>query len=516
MPPIQPLDWRDFPKNQEQWLRLYKIKSKGKVTIPFVLNRVQREIQRKLQGLELSGKPKRLIVLKPRQIGCTTFFGIHALNQAYWKPNQFAAIVAHKSESVQTIFGEIIKFAYDNLPEIIKFKAYNDSAHQIAWKSMASQIKVAADGHGITPNILHLTEVARIDGAKEMIGEALQGVPRNGLVVQESTANGAGGYFYDAWNEAQDDVNAIWYPIFLKWWHMEEYCLPSLASIELTDEEKLLKQGFHELNDGHILWRREKIREMGGERVDVETGLSGKMLFQQNYPMSPAEAFIVRSGSLFDVAALHEMLMTCPQPLSIQQVGTGTMRIFAEVGPHEYLIACDPSYGEAGDFSAATVFRRDNRQIVTTLHGKYIPRVLAGHLAKLGNFYRGAVIAVERNSGHAVLNELINHLDYNRVYHHLEYDERRNSRHSPGFPTTAITRNLFLASLEDAIATKSLIIPDEGYIRECINFGNRGGKWQATTGNDDRVMSLAIGNYLCVQNASSLEPPRILLKPAGV
>ncbi|MFH0814320.1 MAG: hypothetical protein V2A69_16005 [Pseudomonadota bacterium] len=510
------IEERAIPTEAERLSGFYFIKNKDKQKTAFRPNLVQQEIVKTIEKLRAQEKPVRIIILKPRQVGCTTFFGVRFFDKVYWNPNQFMAIIAHQSDMAHTIFDEIIKFVHKNLPPEYYRKAYHDSVNQLAWQDNFSQLKVTTDAHGITPNLLHLTEVARYENAQETIGEALPGVPRSGEVVQESTANGSGGYFFDACQEAINNPEGIWTFIFLRWWIHEEYTLPVPRGFQETEQELELLQTVPGLTRGNLVFRREKIEEMHGDRIDVETGLSGVMLFQQNYPFNPQEAFIVKNSSLFDTIALHDMLMTLKPPLSIQQQGRGYLRVFKNLEDEKYLISCDPSYGEAGDYSAVTVFKQKTREIVATLHGKYVPRELAKHLVRLGKFYDNALLAIERNTGHAVLNEIINHIDYVNIYYHTEYDERHNKCAKAGFPTTAITRNQILPALEDAIASRQILIPDEHYIHECIHFGHKNGKWQATEGHDDRVMSLAIGNYLCMQSEQSLKPPVMSLKPTGL
>ena len=439
------------------------------------------------------------------------------MDQCFWNENQFAAVIAHRSDSAHTIFAEIVKFSYDKIPTRCQKKAYNDSVCQLGWRSIHSQLKVTTDIHGITPNLLHLTEVSRFSNAKELINEALQSVPLlSGEVIQESTANGVGGYFYDAWNEATEDPETVWQPIFLKWWEHPDYTLLVPEGFVCTEEEEDFKRQYG-ITDGNVYFRRVKIKEMQGKKIDAETGLSGEMLFCQSYPMTPQQAFVVRSGSLFNVEILTAMLTSAPAPLDIQQIGRGHLRVYKHIQPgHSYLLVCDPSYGQSKDYAAAIVFDMITKDFVAVFHGKYRSNELAKHLVKLAKFYNGALIVVERNTGQAVLNQVISFHDYRNIYHHKEWSDRREPSWEPGFPTTATTRNLFLASLEDAISDRVVVIPDQATVKECLNFGDKDGKYQATVGNDDLVIALAIGTYLLQQPRANLLPPSMELRPGGL
>jgi hypothetical protein len=480
---------------------IYNIKSKEKLTISFKLNPLQIEIEQKIEQMKKAQKPLRLIILKPRQIGCTTYFCVRNFDQCYTTKNQFCAVIAHLREKAHEIFNEIVKFTYDSLPKNLRFPAYNDAIHHLAWRTISSQIKVTSEGHGITPNILHLTEVAHMRNPKNMILEALQGVPLNsGLVVMESTANGRGGYFYDTWHDSESDPESIWQTIFLKWWKHPDYALPVPENFKITPEEQEILDAFKD--DGfrieNLIFRRIKIAEAGKDKIDAETGLSGLLSFHQNYPLTPQQAFIVPLNCLFNVDALNWMDLHKIQPIEKQKLGRGWLRTYFEKQPKiSYLIAADTAFGASKDYSVAIVLEKKSKRMVAVLRGKYGSIEFSKYLLSLGKFYNTALIAVERNMGQAVLNELINHSEYSNIYYHEEFDEFRRRTLRPGFYTSSQSRNLILGALEEAIRTKTLIIHDETVLSELLAFGLVGGRYEAVSGNDDCVMALAIGNYIC-------------------
>ncbi len=499
---------------------LYKIKDKEKQTVVMKPNRLQLHILAEIAKLkQQSDKRIMLVILKPRQIGCTTFFCVRYLDKAYWSRNQFAAVIAHIREKAMEIFHEIVKFAYDNIDEPIKFKAKNDSVNQLGWRKISSQVKVTSDGHGITPNMLHLTEVARMKNAYEMIGEALQGVPRSGEIVLESTAFGKGGFFYDVCQDAQDNPDSGWHFIFLKWWHHLEYCLPvPKGFIRTAQEEEFIKlYGDDDLCDGNFVFRREKIQELLANKTDDETGLSGEMLFRQNYPFTPEEAFITSAISIFNVEILESMRSRAKDPVDKTQWGHGWLRSYNGAdNAKEYLISVDTASGEASNYAAATILNRSTGEIIAVLQGKYVPHELARYVDKLGRFFNNAIVAVERNNhGHAVLEALIHTFSYPNLYHHRDYDRQGKSRALVGFPTHQKTRSIIISDLEKAI-NEGQYLPDKKLIEECLNFGMKNGKAQAIHGHDDLVLAYAIGNHLCNQPNSMVVPPGGLQKPEGM
>lgn len=508
---------------QKYWRmgNLYRIKNKRKQAVSFEPNYLQREMIESVEKKRKTGEPIRLLYLKPRQIGCTTFWGLWGLDECYWKENQFVAIIAHMRDKAEEIFNEIVRFSYDNLPKDFSFPAYNNSVRQLGFRNIGSQIKVTTDGHGITPNILHLTEVARMRNAEEMIGEALQSVPRNGVVIQESTAAGKGGYFYNLCQEAITNPDSGWQFVFLKWWKHEEYCLPVPTGFTLDEEEKKLMTLYSGdgLTTGNLVFRREKIRELRVNKSVESLGVSAEMLFRQNYPFTKEEAFLTKSLSIFNVERLEEMQRNVKPAIDQTQWGNGWFKAYEGIEAGEqYLVSCDPSYGESNhsDYSVAIVFKRSSRRMIAKLRGRYLPQDLAKYLVKIGKFYNNALIVVERNTGHAVLNELMNHLDYRNIYLHLDYDEHGHPARIAGFPTTSKTRGLILSDMETTIEDKEESFPDGELIEECLNFGIDGGKAQALFGHDDCVMAFAIGNYLLRQPSMLLGSGFSAEKPVGV
>lgn len=498
---------------------IYHIKNKDKKTIPFKENRIQEYIKKCIYFRKKDNKPLRFNILKARQMGCTTWFALRHLDRAHWRSNQLAAIIAHHQKNVKVIFEEIIRYPYDHIPVQFRKKAYHDSTYQLSWREQGSSIIVQSEGSGITPNMLHATEVARMRRAKEILGQAQESVPKNGIIVLETTANGRTNYFYNVWQATKEDPDSIYENIFLKWWYMDEYEYPVPEDFVLTEQEKDLLQKFQDdgLRPGHLVFRRHKIKEGLSDRIDTETGLSGELLFMQNYPMTEEEAFIIKQGSIFNITNLYQLMLEAPKSLEIKAVGKGFLKIYLEKIETDYIIIVDPSEGKGKDSSSVHVMETNTRRVVATLHGKFITKELTRYLAKLGNFYNNALLVIERNKGEGILNLLLNSQEYwySNVYYHTGYNKYQKGE--PGFPTSELTRNLFINDLMDAVEEMS-IYPDLDTINEMLNFGVPEGKTkiEAITGHDDRVISLAIGNHLCLKLGRTSPVHTKTRKPIGI
>lgn len=497
----------DFNNKEFRLKTFHKIKNKQKNTIPFILNNIQKQILYKIRELKEKNKPLRLCILKPRQVGITTFFCNYFLDTVCWRSNQFYAIVAHRRDVNKTIFEEYIRFTYDRFPQNILNKPHSDSANQLFWKEHGSQVIVRSDLHGQACNILHLTEVSRIKKTAENLGEWYQSVPlENGIIIQESTANGLN-YFYDHWQEINSNKDSIWTPMFLEWWQHKEYQIHDILK-NITEEEKELKAKYN-IKDSQLLFRRQRIEESGGSRIDIETGISGKTLFKQNYPMHDREAFISSGGCIFNQINLNIMLQKKDILIKEQQYESGMLKIYKTKKNTKYLISADTSEGTGNDFSVAIIFDVTNFEIVGKLRGKYRPKTLAKYLNRLGKFYNYAIIAPERNNhGHAVIDDLET-LGCTNIYRHTKDQEY-------GFPTTSITKQLYITTLEELIETKEIDITDKETIRECMSFGYHKGKMQAMRGHDDCVIALAIGSYIITRIKQRYQEIPIRKKPIGL
>ena len=188
---------------------IYKITTKGDdadddepdIAVPFVPNRAQRRFIEKMWT--------RNIILKARQMGFSTLIEIMALDHALFNKDQEVVVIAHTKDAATKLYRKKVCFAYDNLPEAIRdmCPTIERSQTQMVFAN-GSSIEVTSSARGGTPHFLHISEMGKIaakfpDKAVEITTGSLQGVPKNGMVFIESTAEGKAGQFYDLSMRAQ-------------------------------------------------------------------------------------------------------------------------------------------------------------------------------------------------------------------------------------------------------------------------------------------------------------------------
>lgn len=281
---------------------LYIVDKAGR-TIPFKLNREQRRMMEHIEFCLANDIPIRMILLKARQIGATTFFTGFGFWCAAMNRNTNYGIVAHRLDSAQSIFDKT-KMFYNFLPRELRPATIQFSSEAIKFDKkdgtgINSMIQFATAGEGVfrgqTLRYLHKSESAFWDGDIDLINSSLAptvpDVPGT-IIVNESTANGYN-HFKEEWDRAVRGESG-YAPFFFGWQDHEEYRLEVPYGFELTEEEARLKERFN-LTDEQIAWRRKKISD------DYH---GNELYFQQEYPMTPEEAFLASGAGVFDAKTI--------------------------------------------------------------------------------------------------------------------------------------------------------------------------------------------------------------------
>ena len=241
----------------------------------------------------------RLLDLKARQLGGTTFFALYFLDDCLFNSNIQADIIAHRMDDAKKIFRKKVKFAYDNLPKSLRDRRplVRESADELVFDN-GSAISVTVSSRSGTPQRLHVSEFGKVcakfpERAREIMTGAIQAVPKDGICAIESTAEGNQGAFFDLCKDAQDrdksgrlPTNLEFKFFFAAWWEEPEYSLPpdqyipiSAAQIKYLDQldEKIdLK-----LTHGQRCWWYAQYKILGDD------------MFREN-PSTPEEAFLNR------------------------------------------------------------------------------------------------------------------------------------------------------------------------------------------------------------------------------
>lgn len=278
---------------------LYKIMIKGddgedSMVMPFIPNGAQKRFIERIWH--------RNIILKARQLGFTTLIAILWLDHALFNANQRCGIIAQDREAAEAIFRDKIKFAYENLPDVVRecFTLSRDSATELLFDHNNSSVRVATSMRSGTIHRLHVSEFGKIcakfpDKAAEVVTGSIPAVPTNGVLVIESTAEGRGGEFYELVQraEGQDASKTKLTPKdyrfhFYAWWQEPKYRLAS-GTVPITDKE----HSYFDLIEGLMGCKIDPDQRAWYIATKTSDFSGAEDRMWQEYPSTPSEAFQV-------------------------------------------------------------------------------------------------------------------------------------------------------------------------------------------------------------------------------
>ena len=269
-----------------------KKKQKEDLVVFFQPNRSQKRL--------LANLWHRNVILKARQLGFTTLICILWLDTAIFSENVRCGIIAQDREAAEAIFRDKVKFAYENLPEHLKngMPLARDSATELLFAHNNSSIRVATSMRSGTIHRLHISEFGKIcakypDKAKEVVTGSIPAVPKSGILIIESTAEGREGEFYDitmrakAAKDTAKELTVRDYRFhFFAWWDANEYEMP-VDSVKLTDKDNAYFERIESQIDQPISLEK---RAWYIATRDADFSGSEEKMWQE-YPSTPEEAF---------------------------------------------------------------------------------------------------------------------------------------------------------------------------------------------------------------------------------
>lgn len=293
--------WWRLTSGKLYWIIIKGDNDEEELVIRFKPNRAQCKLMRSLWN--------RNLILKARQLGFTTLISVLWLDTALFSKDPIrCGIIAQDREAAEVIFRDKVKFAYNRLPEFLlsAMPLDRDSASELLFAHNGSSIRVATSMRSGTIHRLHISEFGKIcakhpDKAIEVITGSIPAVPRSGMTVIESTAEGREGEFFKISQRAQQlrDRKSKLSPKdykfhFFAWWEAPEYELdPTLVTI--TDADR---QYFFELEGkiGQSLSPAKRAWYV----ATCESDFSGDVWkMRQEYPGTPEEAFQVSTEGCY-------------------------------------------------------------------------------------------------------------------------------------------------------------------------------------------------------------------------
>lgn len=369
-----------LPMRRRQWIEHFcMIRAKNNELQRLVLNPPQRRLECAILRMQRAGLPVRIIILKARQMGFSTYIEAAAFESVVRGKRARALVVAHDDETAT----EVLQMAHTMRDEIPRkgrkwnFGMKHTATYHMAWDApILGQIKIASakkknPGRGFTMSFLHLSETAFWDDAKKKARSLMASLAKipGTMCIMESTADGAIGYFHDmfrtAWAEKElgkplRKRATGWDSLFFAWFEMPDYHwtrtvgqgleLPDDIQLEIlnsltSEEEWLLDQTWfkrwspddpweeHEVvgENGEFVkvWRRVgcgrtrvSLDQLAWRRLQIRDEFSGDPLrpetwadFDAEYPSTIDRAFQATGRLLFASSYIQEAMTKVREPV---------------------------------------------------------------------------------------------------------------------------------------------------------------------------------------------------------
>lgn len=475
---------------------LFQIPNKNGKTVPFFLNVVQRDFQNKLQK-EIKNNPhkqKKIIILKGRQQGFTSYITAYQLAYTITINNLSGKTIAHTREDTTAIFQTKAKFFYENLPEKIQPHKKYDSKSEYFFDKLNSHWTISTagsknGGRSGTHQLFHGSEVAFWKDAQSKLAGLGEAIVPTGILMLESTANGYN-FFKTIFDDALEGNNN-YIAFFYEWWRTPEYRTEIETKNVLNKLKKALKNKRRFKNvPSKIIEKLAIIKDKNDLDYEQIYWWIGKYQDKKNkalqeYPHEPQDAFLTSGDTYFDSEKIKLLLNRIDKNNYID-TRKNTWIWKKPQAQAIYVIGADVAEGKGNDASSAVVYRVDEGfEQVLVYHSNQIPPDRFGIvLADIAREYNEALIAVERNNhGHSVINTLENQEYYYNLF--------ENHKGDYGWLTTGSSKYLMLDEFDTAIREDDIEINDYKLLNELLSvIIDKNGK--ASVNGKDRVVANAI------------------------
>jgi len=532
---LNPAFAEDFPTARSFCESCISIRDKDGELVSWAFNEEQAALDRDITG--------RDIVVKPRQIGITTYFAGRYLWIAIFREGFRCVLVAHEWDTAKSIKKRMLDVMLGSIDDRIRppvrtsIRSSDPSrcwshepnpefgttyGFEFPWGSSIEVVYAGGKkGRGGTINCLHKTEAA-FYGKDNPTAGLSECVPKTGEITTESTGDDPEGAFYQAVKAAErGEGNDRLH--FFPWNDHEEYCLDEGEPMDTLDEEEERLVSEHLVTIGQLRWRRWKLSTA---EMRTEPGR-----FEREYPLTVDDAFRFAGRPWFNALTVRslELGLTREPPETIDLTELeGVPKVLLDWATdwriyelpqkrHRYVLGADVAEGVDGAASAVIVLNATTRTEAARFQSSRIPPYSLGYqVDAIGRWYRRALAGVERNNhGHTVLAALLHVLKYPNVYRHEPYhqEERRRSRvrsgrritsvrkvgekknqgPRPGWPTDPTTRPTLFDDLSEVLDNGTIDLRSLTVVQELAKTQNEGGIPKPGMGSTgDLVIALAI------------------------
>ena len=305
---------------------LVKVVNEDGELVPLIYRPAQRKVERALQAQRDKGLPQRVVVLKSRKVGVSTWTQAKMLQRTTLRERQRSLVVAQDNSTAGVLF-EIAQTAYRYLPGHIDPRLKPDIASDsdtIGRKFMhfgnrsrlarhagdvgvdsrleIDTAKEVTAGRGKTIHNLHSSESAFWTNPGKVLSlyNAVPDRPET-LIVAESTANGHN-EFKVFWDNSVKGLTGFT-AVFIGWTEDENCTRPFADPDERARFMEQIGKGEFGADEPRLIERYGCTPEqLHWRRLTIAAKTGGKVsLFKQEYPSFPQEAFVGSGKHVFSI-----------------------------------------------------------------------------------------------------------------------------------------------------------------------------------------------------------------------
>jgi hypothetical protein len=505
-----------------------KIYAKSGELVPLRMNSVQMAIYEVIKEKWSSRQPVRLVILKARRFGVSTFSLALALHTSIYGPGGESMIESHDLKSANYLFGILQNMYYwlecpekplpsSNSNGVLHFR------HPHGGKITVETGKKKESGRAFQLKVFHGSEVAFWDNPDTaMLGveQALSDQDVNSMSILESTANGVGNWFYNKYTRAKEGKAGDYVALFYPWFCFDEYRRnPGMFDeSDLSQRERTTMDRFS-LELDQMAWYRWILDEKCNGDEDKRA---------QEYPSDDEEAFLATGSCRFKAKTLYSLPIVDSyvegvlshelnrheeiKSVRFERSDGGYLRIWERPEINvPYVIGIDPSDGIGQDATAGVVLNSKTGYQAAELHGQFEPDDELGLVVYLlGMLYNKAYVGIEIPGPGASTVLRVRDIGYplGRLVHHFASGTKGVSSRTQklGWRSTEITRELAINSLASGLNNGEILIRS-GRLREEMKvfIRHRSGKYAAQEGyHDDLVSALYIATAMLTDPKSKV------------
>lgn len=510
------------------WRRWVHIRTEDRGLIRPEMGPIQAAVNDEIERQIALGIPVRIRILKPRKAWVSTLIETRMYHRIAIEMTHRDAIVVAQDYKTADYLIRIAKTVHNNLPPWLAPKATADGRDILGFESRDALIEVKTAStfktmHGRTPNFAHGSEVARWDKNAERTAEALyNAMPMlpGTIAIEETVANGRGGYFAEQWWANDELKNAgkttEWTNLFFDWLRHVPYQADLYPAEEKAgafekslDHEERTLVSLHGASLKQLKWRRRAIESRCHASVES---------FHEMFPTTAQEAFLTSGRAYFDTTCKDWLLkweatlddpkppIEIPLETTLTRIRDGkevhvpisaTLTVWEEPKlDREYVLFADPAEGvdpsgtnRDPDYSVADIRDKRTHEQVGELRGRFDLDLFAELCMRAGYYFNTALIGWERHHGGEVLTIAFQNASYPSLFCHVD---RETGASVLGWETTSHTRTPMLTEAKGTLRDGDGRIRSKQSITEHFNIiVDHKGRIVPSKGHDDCVFGRA-------------------------